>query len=105
DNIADRARAFLMKERVYEEVEDSRLRKLLEQPNDTQTWDEFISLITVLYLATGNAFVYGNAADGRSKKITEAWALPFSPLEMNIQSGGMFDPVRSEEHTSELQSR
>jgi HK97 family phage portal protein len=94
DNIADRARAFLMKERVYEEVEDSRLRKLLEQPNDTQTWDEFISLITVLYLATGNAFVYGNAADGRSKKITEAWALPFSPLEMNIQSGGMFDPVK-----------
>lgn len=94
-NLADNIRAKQMKAEVFEEVDEPRLRRLIEKPNDTQTWDEFISLITVLYLATGNAFVYGNASDKRSKKWTEIFALPFSPLEMNIVSGGWDQPVKS----------
>lgn len=93
DNIADRARAFLMKEEVYEEVAIDGIQRLLERPNDLQNWDDFIGLITILVLTSGNSLVYGNSGTESSKKWGEVWALPFSPNNYNIISGGVMKPV------------
>lgn len=91
---ADRARATLIKAESLEEVDEPKIRALLEQPNEKQTWDEFLSLIAGLYLVTGNSLVYGNAGDKRSRKWSEIWALPFAPKDISIISGGVFDPVK-----------
>src|SRR5690606_5528977 len=32
-------------------------------PNDSQTWNEFITLIRIFYLVQGEAFIYRNAGD------------------------------------------
>ncbi|NGM63494.1 phage portal protein [Sphingobacterium sp. SGG-5] len=94
DDPYNRAKAAVLKAEALEEVTDSKIAKLFEEPNNRQTWDEFISMIVVFYLVSGNAFVYGNASDKRSKKWSEIWALPFAPTQMTIISGGMMEPIK-----------
>ena len=90
-----RAKAAILKSEALEEVSDTKINDLFDRPNDRQTWDEFISMLVVFYLVSGNAFVYGNASDKRSKKWSEIWALPFTPTQMTIVSGGMMHPIKS----------
>lgn len=96
DNIIDRAKAFRMKSDVMEEVIVKPIQDLLDSPNDRQTWDEMIGLATVLYLATGNALIYGNGSEGRikSKQWSEIFALPYAPNDITITGGSsIFDPI------------
>lgn len=96
DNIIDRAKAMRMKSDVMEEVLIKPIQDLLDNPNDRQTWDEMIGLATVLYLATGNALIYGNGSDGKikSKQWSEIFALPYAPNDITITGGnGIFDPI------------
>jgi HK97 family phage portal protein len=39
------------------------LTELIKNPNDSQTWNEFITLIRIFYLVQGEAFIYRNAGD------------------------------------------
>lgn len=93
DNPADRFRALSMKEEVYEETENASLSNLLSQPNKLQTWDDFLRMVSILFLVNGNAFIYKNAGDKRSNKPTELWALPFNTQQMKIISGGIMKPI------------
>lgn len=95
DDPYGRAKAAALKLEALEEVTEKTINKLFEEPNERQTWDEFISMLVVFYLVSGNAFVYGNAGDKRSKKWSEIWALPFAPNQMTIVSGGMMKPIES----------
>lgn len=88
-------KADLMKSEAIVEVDIPRIRDLINRPNANQNWDQFINLISVILLATGNSLVYGVSGDARTKKLSEMWALPFSPLDYSIISGGIFEPVKS----------
>lgn len=94
-DVASRAKAMTIKSDAFVEVDVPRIRKLLDKPNDKQSWDDFIKLLSVLLLATGNSLVYGVSGDKRTQKKSEIWALPFNPLQYSIVSGGVFDPVKS----------
>src|SRR5699024_9073318 len=39
------------------------LAELIKNPNDSHTWNEFITLIRIFYLVQGEAFIYRNAGD------------------------------------------
>lgn len=97
DNIVDRAKAMRMKSDVLEEVLLKPVQDLLDYPNARQTWDEMIGLAVVLYLATGNALIYGNGSPQRAtdKKWSEVFSLPYSPNDITIVGGkSIFDPVK-----------
>lgn len=94
DNVSDRAKAMMIKSSALQEVEEKSIRKLLDNPNQKQSWTEFIGIITHLYLIDGNGFIYGNGSDLRSKKWTEMYALPFTSKEMKIISGGVLEPIK-----------
>lgn len=91
DNIVDRSQARKMRASVLEEVKVPKIDKILKKPNSKQNGDEFIEMLAGSILLRGNAYIYGNASDLRSKKWTEIFAMP---AEMMIVSGGMFDPVK-----------
>lgn len=86
--------ALKVKSDAMVEVDVPRIRKLLDSPNPNQTADEFIRMISILVLASGNALVYGEGGDARSRKLSEMWALPFNPLQYKIVSDGIMDPVK-----------
>lgn len=90
-DVAKRAQALSMKNTVLEEVHLPKIEKLLKNPNSKQNRSEFIGMLAGCLLLRGNAFVYGNASDLRSKKWTELFAMP---VNMKIISGGMFDPIK-----------
>lgn len=102
DNPADILKSNQLKETALEEVTEPKIKRLLDKPNEKQSWDEFIGLLSVVLLATGNALVYGVSTDGRSQKKTELWALPFSPLDFAIRSDGIFEPVKEYEITANV---
>lgn len=95
NSIADRAKAFRIKSDAITEVDVPQIRDLIENPSDKQTWDEFVGLITVLYLVTGNALIYGNASESRISqgKWSEIFALPYAPNDITIKGGGIFTPI------------
>lgn len=91
DNVADRAKGRIMKEKIYEEVSIPQIEKMLENPNSKQTYSDFIGMVVVNYLVTGNAYIYGNGAGKDDNKFVELFALP---EQMKIVSGGTLDPVK-----------
>lgn len=96
DSPATRIKAAQLKANALVETDKGgaeKIRKLLDTPNPKQTYDEFIRLLSVLLLGTGNALAYGVSGDARTKKLSEIWALPFNPLQYKIISEGIFEPV------------
>lgn len=86
--------ALIVKLKALEEVNHPALDKLLNQPNPKQNGDEFLSLLTALYLLRGNGFIYGNAGTKtqiEARKWSECWALPDT---LKIVSGGITDPIQ-----------
>lgn len=83
--------AKTMKSTVLEEVNVPKIHKLLKNPNKLQNGNEFIEMLAGCFLLRGNAYIYGNASDLRSKKWTELFAMPGN---MKIVSGGIFEPVK-----------
>lgn len=97
ENVFDRAKAFRMKSDAIVEVDVPDIRNLIESPNDNQTYDEMIGLLSVLYLLTGNGLLYGNAgSEDRIKKRqwSEIFALPFKPQDITLVGGSIFEPVK-----------
>lgn len=90
----DHSRYLALKSRLLVESEHKKIRNLLDNPNPNQTFEEFLSMASIMLLSTGNALIYGVSGDARSRSITEMWSLPVNPLQYKIVSGGMFDPVK-----------
>lgn len=89
-NPNDIFKAKQLKSESLTEVKVDRINNLLNNPNPEQDGDSYFELLAGSYLLNGNAFIYGNDGDGRSKKWTEMWALP----QMHIISGGIMKPVK-----------
>lgn len=77
------------------ELEDTELHQLLEKPNPAQSYASWIQEIIAYGKLTGNRYIYGISPDtGNGKsKFKELYVLPSQVMEIN--SGGIFEPVKS----------
>ena len=77
------------------ELEDTELHELLENPNPAQSYASWIQEIIAYGKLTGNRYIYGISPDtGNGKsKFRELYVLPSQVMEIN--SGGIFEPVKS----------
>jgi len=64
------------------EVEGHPALTLLERPNPTQSWSQFVKNVFTDYLLTGEMFIHANMVNGEP---TELWAL--SPMNMDVKPG------------------
>lgn len=74
------------------EVQIDGISKLLYQPNQYQTWTEFIKEYAGWYLLQGNSYLYKNGPNPANKKYTEIIPLPANYI--TIVSGGAMRPVK-----------
>lgn len=76
------------------EEENSDLYKLLKTPNPRQSFNEFLDELICWRLSTGNSYIYTIYLEtGEYKgRPAEIWVMPASDVE--IVSGGIFEPVR-----------
>ena len=77
------------------ELEGTELHELLENPNPAQSYASWIQEIIAYGKLTGNRYIYGISPDtGNGKsKFRELYVLPSQVMEIN--SGGIFEPVKS----------
>lgn len=71
---ADVARAEMIRVKAIAEVADSPLNKLLEVPNQYQSWSEFLENVIGYKLITGNSYIWANRLE--SGKVSELVTLP-----------------------------
>ena len=71
---ADIAKAELQRYKAVEEIADSPLNKLLEHPNEYQSWSEFVENVIGYKLITGNSYIWANRIEGG--KVSELVTLP-----------------------------
>ena len=77
------------------ELEDTELHQLLENPNPAQSYASWIQEIIAYGKLTGNRYIDGISPDtGNGKsKFRDLYVLPSQVMEIN--SGGIFEPVKS----------
>ena len=77
------------------ELEDTEIHELLNNPNPSQSYASWIQEIIAYGKLTGNRYIYGIAPEtGNGKsKFKELYVLPSQVMEIN--SGGIFEPVKS----------
>ena len=88
-------KAEMIRKHALEEVADTELHELLSRPNPAQSYNAWIQEIIAFGKLTGNRYIYGLKPDtGANKgKFKELYVLPSQKVEIN--SGGIFDPVKS----------
>lgn len=86
-----KAKLFNIQTKALTEVDIPGLMQLINTPNKSQTYVEWLKQFAGFYLLNGNSYNYYNGLPG-SKKYTEMFVLP-APL-INIVSGGAFEPVK-----------
>lgn len=86
-----KARLFNIQTKALTETPIPELMALINTPNKSQTYVEWLKQFAGFYLLNGNSYNYYNGLPG-SKKYTEMFVLP-APL-INIVSGGAFEPVK-----------
>ena len=77
------------------ELEDTEIHELLNNPNPAQSYATWIQEIIAYGKLTGNRYIYGIGPDtGNGKsKFKELYVLPSQVMEIN--SGGIFEPIKS----------
>ena len=88
-------KAEVLRKHALEEVADTELHELLSRPNPAQSYNAWIQEIIAFGKLTGNRYIYGLKPDtGANKgKFKELYVLPSQKVEIN--SGGIFDPIKS----------
>ena len=88
-------KAEVLRKHALEEVADTELHDLLSRPNPAQSYNAWIQEIIAFGKLTGNRYIYGLKPDtGANKgKFKELYVLPSQKVEIN--SGGIFDPIKS----------
>ncbi len=87
--------AKILQKKALIELNNTELHELLNRPNPNQSYTSFISEIVAFGKLTGNRYIYGISPDtGINKsKYKELYVLPSQAIEIN--SGGLFEPVKS----------
>ena len=87
-------RSNYIKKNALVEVEDTELHELLNRPNPAQSFNSFLSEIIAFHSITGNSYVYGIKPETGSNKhkYVELYVLPSQNVEIN--SGGIMQPVK-----------
>jgi len=77
------------------ELQDTELHELLDRPNPAQSYVTWIQEVIAYGKLTGNRYIYGIGPEtGNGKfKFKELYVLPSQVMEIN--SGGIFEPVKS----------
>ncbi|HEY4756089.1 MAG TPA: phage portal protein [Ignavibacteriaceae bacterium] len=96
--IPQKFKAQLIKVKTLTETTNKELQKLIDEPNDMQSWDDWVKYFVGSYLLTGNAYDYFNGPvidiEKPEKNIySEHFVLPTGMIQ--IISGGMNKPVKS----------
>ena len=86
--------AKILQKKSLIELENTELHELLERPNPAQSFNTFISEVLAFGLLTGNRYIYGIGPDTgvNQNKYKELYVLPSQVMQ--IESGGIMDPVR-----------
>jgi len=69
-----------------EEDTESDLYQLLQQPNDNQTWDEFLEAAMTMLPVTGDLFLYGAAPIGFGNKIMDLSVIPSNITDVVVSN-------------------
>ena len=87
-------KANFIKKNTLVELENTELHKILERPNPAQSYSSFISEIIAFGKLTGNRYIWGISPEtGQNQGVfKELYVLPSQVTEIN--SGGIFDPVK-----------
>ena len=97
--IISKAKAQIIRIKQLTEVSNNEINNLIEDPNEFQTWDEWVKYFVGSYLLTGNSYDYlngpflGEDYNAKKDKFTEMFVLPTGKI--NIISGGEFNPVKA----------
>ena len=83
-------KASVLKARSFNEVTQSDILEVLQNPNPMEGWSSFVTNYIGFGKLTGNRYVYG-VRDG-SGKVREMYVLPSQHME--IISGGRFEPIK-----------
>lgn len=86
----DTPQALALKAKAMEEVEIKALSDLLDKPNPQQSYSNFIGILVLSYLLTGNSYTWKQLSKATGRPI-ELWAFP----ELFIESGGTYNPIKS----------
>jgi HK97 family phage portal protein len=88
-------KAEVLRKHALEEVADTELHDLLSRPNPSQSYNAWIQEIIAFGKLTGNRYIYGIKPDtgANQGKFKELYVLPSQKVEIN--SGGIFEPVKS----------
>lgn len=87
--VADPVQSYLLKLQATEEVDDSRLRALLDNPNNFQTGNQFTWTTALSYMLNGNTWMHGTM-DG--KRAIELYCFP--NMEVQADMDDLLDPIR-----------
>jgi len=80
-----------------QKVDDSPLLDLLERPNPAQSGKEFIRHLTSYHQLAGNAYLWGNGIDAKSRKPKPPAELQLlNPGSMSVEKGRGFFPLQYE---------
>ena len=69
-----------------EEDTTSDLYQLLQQPNENQTWDEFLEAVMTMLPVTGDLFLYGASAIGFGNKIMDLEVIPSNITDVVVSN-------------------
>ena len=85
----------MIQKHALTELSHTDIHELLERPNPAQSYSTWIQEIISFGKLTGNRYIYGIKPDTgpNQSKFKELYVLPSQNVEIN--SGGMFDPVKS----------
>ena len=67
------------------EAKNSELNRIVNSPNEHQSWRELIRMFSIYYGVTGNAYLYGIEAAGLNQ-ITSLYCLPVEKVEIVLES-------------------
>lgn len=88
-------KAEVLRKHALSEVADTELHELLSRPNPAQSYNAWIQEIIAFGKLTGNRYIYGLKPEtgANQGKFKELYVLPSQKVEIN--SGGIFEPIKS----------
>lgn len=83
-----------VKSRALEEVSDTELNKILERPNERQTWHEFVEASVGFKQITGNLIILGFGPDNGENAGKFIEIIPYNPSGLEVVAGPFPAPVQ-----------
>lgn len=87
--LTDPVQAYLLKTQAIEEVENSQLSRLLDNPNKFQTGNQWLWTTCLSYMLQGNTYLHGTF---EGKRALELFCFP--NMEIQADMDDLLDPIR-----------